>query len=66
MRLKRQLENYGGVRVEMERLTAFLGEEDGAVGFGLAGGEDAGEFGEELSAGKVSGPVSLCDKTDVT
>lgn len=31
-----------------EVLTAFLGEEDGAVGFGFAGGEDVGEFGEEL------------------
>ena len=29
-------------------LTAFLGEEDGAVGFGFAGGEDVCEFGEEL------------------
>ena len=31
--------------------TAFLGEEDGAVGFGFAGGEDVGEFGEELGRG---------------
>ncbi len=37
--------------------TAFLGEEDGAVGFGFAGGEDVGEFGEELG-GVVRGGLS--------